>query len=228
MSAESIPSTLEFDSNGGTYPPHGLITPGDHGPFVVVTTWVKMCLMVLTLAARLATRRNWSRDNITITVAAVVSILYSVVVHIAVNHGLGRHRAAIGNRKFYVYSRARYATQVLEIIILCLSKSSLLLVFLRLTPSRPAITALRLFAVSILLWGFAASFALLFQCDRPQTWDLTPSRCHNQDIIYYSNGVVNILSDVVITALPAVLLFKVQISRERKLAVFGIFAVRAL
>lgn len=71
MSSGNIPSTLEFHSNGGTYPPHGLITPNDHGPFVVVTTWVTMCLMFLTLAARLGTRRNLSQDNIIITLAAV-------------------------------------------------------------------------------------------------------------------------------------------------------------
>lgn len=47
-------------------------------------------------------------------------------------------------------------------------------------------------------------------------------------MIYYSNEVVDILTDVVIIALPAVLFFKVQISRERKLTVFDVFAARAL
>ena len=71
MSSFNVPSTLEFHSNGGTYPPHGLITPGDHGPYVVVTTWIMMCLTVLALLARLGTRRNLSKDNIIITTAAV-------------------------------------------------------------------------------------------------------------------------------------------------------------
>ncbi|KAI4281566.1 MAG: hypothetical protein L6R35_005622, partial [Caloplaca aegaea] len=125
-------------------------------------------------------------------------------------------------------SQARYASQVLEIVILCLSKSSLLVVFMHLTPSRPTIMGLRLFTLSIVLWGFAATFALLFQCERPHIWDLTPSRCHNQDIIYYANGVTNILTDVLILALPPVILYNVQIRRERKLAIFAIFAIRIL
>lgn len=71
MSSSSIPSTLNFHSNGGTYPPHGFITRDDHGPYVVVTTWIMMCLMVLALLARLGTRRHISEDNVLITVAAV-------------------------------------------------------------------------------------------------------------------------------------------------------------
>lgn len=71
MSSHSIPSTLDFHSNGGTYPPHGIITANNHGPIVVVVTWVMMCLMALTLIARLGTRRNVSKDNLLITIAAV-------------------------------------------------------------------------------------------------------------------------------------------------------------
>ena len=71
MSSSKIPSTLNFHSNGGTYPPHGLITPDNHGPRVVVTTWIMMCLMSLTLIARLVTRRDLGKGNIIITAAAV-------------------------------------------------------------------------------------------------------------------------------------------------------------
>ncbi|CAL8580023.1 hypothetical protein XPA_005756 [Xanthoria parietina] len=87
---------------------------------------------------------------------------------------------------------------------------------------------LRLFVACVVLWCFATIFALLFQCERPHTWDLTPSKCHNQDIIYYSSGIINILTDLAIVALPVIILFGVQISRRRKLAVFAIFAVRVL
>lgn len=69
--SSSRPKELHFHSNGGTYPPHGLITANDHGPYVVVTTWIMMCLMSLALIARLATRWNLAIDNLIITVAGV-------------------------------------------------------------------------------------------------------------------------------------------------------------
>lgn len=71
MSSSNIPSKLDFHSNGGTYPPHGRLTPDNQGPRVVVTTWIMMCLMSLTLIARLGTRRDLLKENIIIMTAAV-------------------------------------------------------------------------------------------------------------------------------------------------------------
>lgn len=42
MSSHSLPATLHFDSKGGTYPPYGIITANDHGPYVIATTWIMM------------------------------------------------------------------------------------------------------------------------------------------------------------------------------------------
>ena len=128
-------------------------------------------------------------------------------------------------------------------MILCLAKVSLVVVFMHLTPSRPAGIKLRLFTTFIFLWGLTAIFAIMFQCRRLNTWNLTPSNCYNQvkrpstisekllisagqDIIYYTNGAMNILTDLMILTLPAIILWNVQISRKRKTAVFIIFAVR--
>lgn len=187
-----------------------------------------MCLMSLTLIARLVTRHDLYKENLIIMIAATLSIAQSVLTHIAVDYGLGRHRAQIGTAQYHIYSKARYACQILEIMILCLAKISLVVVFMHLTPSRPAGIALRLFTASITFWGLAAIFALLFQCQRPDTWDLTPSKCYNQDIIYYTNGIINILTDVMTLMLPVIILWNVQITRKRKVAVFIIFAVRIL
>ena len=52
------PSTLILQGNGGTYPPHGVVTLNDRGPYVVITTWTIMCLMVLARLARLRTQRD--------------------------------------------------------------------------------------------------------------------------------------------------------------------------
>lgn len=37
-------------------PPHGKITPQDHGGYIVIMTWIMMSLMSLTVLARLLTR----------------------------------------------------------------------------------------------------------------------------------------------------------------------------
>lgn len=77
MSSNTLPSTLSFTSNGGSFPPHGVITVNDHGPYVVVANWIFMCMMVLTVATRLGARvKSFDQagiDNILILVAAVSS-----------------------------------------------------------------------------------------------------------------------------------------------------------
>lgn len=77
MSSNTLPSSLSFSSNGGSFPPHGVITPNDHGPYVVVANWIFMCVMMLTVAIRLGTRvqtiKNLGIDDILLFIAAVSS-----------------------------------------------------------------------------------------------------------------------------------------------------------
>ena len=77
MSSNTLPPSLSFSSNGGSFPPHGVITPDDHGPYVVVANWIMMCIMVLTVATRLGTRSRTIKkngiDDILISIAAVSS-----------------------------------------------------------------------------------------------------------------------------------------------------------
>ena len=71
MSSAELPAKLTFHGNGGTFPPYGIITSDDHGPFVVVTTWTMICLSVLALSVRVGTRRMLSADNVAISTAMV-------------------------------------------------------------------------------------------------------------------------------------------------------------
>lgn len=56
MSSDSLPEHLSFSGNGGSFPPHGRITTNDHGPYVVIVSWVLICVMVLSVVTRLGTR----------------------------------------------------------------------------------------------------------------------------------------------------------------------------
>lgn len=71
MASTDLPPKLSFSGNGGYYPPHGTITPNDHGAYVVVTSWIMMCLTGLSVLSRLSMRRNLGKDNIAIIIASV-------------------------------------------------------------------------------------------------------------------------------------------------------------
>ena len=69
MSESALPNELVFHGNGGAFPPHGIITAIDHGASVIVASWILMCLMAVTVIARVGTRQN-VRDNHSIAICA--------------------------------------------------------------------------------------------------------------------------------------------------------------
>ena len=71
MAESDLPEQLIFRGNGGYYPPHGVITSSDHGPAVVVTTWILICLMGISVMARFGTRRVLDREGGAICAAFV-------------------------------------------------------------------------------------------------------------------------------------------------------------
>lgn len=71
MSESSLPDELIFHGNGGSYPPHGIITASDHGPAVVVANWIMACLMGLAVLARFGSRSAFDANSVTICVACV-------------------------------------------------------------------------------------------------------------------------------------------------------------
>lgn len=90
MSESNLPDVLQFHGNGGSFPPHGTITANDHGPAVVVATWIMICLMVLAVVSRFGTRHTFEKDGAAIFVACVrtpVSFVVSALHH-ALSYGL--------------------------------------------------------------------------------------------------------------------------------------------
>ncbi|KAI4101082.1 MAG: hypothetical protein LQ339_005205 [Xanthoria mediterranea] len=226
MSESHLPDNLIFHGNGGSYPPHGRITAENHGPAVVVGTWIMVCLMGLAIIARFGTRPSLGRDSITIFSACVLALIQSVLVHLAVDRGLGRHRTKLSLEDYSYYSKAVFTSQILMLLVHYLAKLTLLLVFLQLTPSKPMRRMLWAFILLLSLWACAAIITYSTQCPLPQPWDLSAAGCYNQEALYLFNGIIIILSDVVIIALPYALLRDVQIRRSRKVTVYIVFLPR--
>ena len=140
--------------------------------------------------------------------------------------------------------QAVFASQILKILIYYLAKLSLVLVFIRLTPSKRMRQSLWLFILFLTLWSGVAVVTHSIQCPPPR-WNISMSGCLNQvrylhDLcpqsnfanpskqgsIYTSYGIINILTDLVIVLIPFVLLWKVQIGLNKKRAIYAIFFIR--
>ncbi|KAA6415435.1 MAG: hypothetical protein FRX48_00150 [Lasallia pustulata] len=228
MASADLPPELSFSGNGGSYPPHGTISPNNHGAYVVVTTWIMMCLTVLSVLTRLSMRRNLGKDNIAIFIASVLLIVQSVTIHIAVNCGLGRHMASLSEKNFKDYSKAMYTSQIIQILVLCLAKISLVLVFRLLTPSKRMQSTFQAFIIFITLWGVAAIVALALQCQQQHSLNWSSSTCFNQSGLYYANAGISLATDIIIITFPAVIIRKAQITSEQRWAIIAMFSIRVL
>ncbi|KAJ9256926.1 hypothetical protein DTO212C5_8941 [Paecilomyces variotii] len=212
-------------------PPHGKITPQDHGGYIVIMTWIMMSLMSLTVLARLLTRiipiTIYGWDDVAIGLGMVVAIIQSVVVHWAVNNGMGRHYSALNSHEFTLYSKYNYAAQILFTIALCFAKLSVLLFISRLTPSIEMKRVSRVAAGIVTAWGMSFATALALQCKGPAHWDFSQEEnCVDRSSLYCLFGTLDIITEVAIMSLPAFIVWNVQITRRQRWTVIGVFCSR--
>lgn len=125
-----------------------------------------------------------------------------------------------------MYNKYNYTYQILFIIAIVLSKMSLLLFITRLTPNVATIRVGRIILCLIAIWGVATVFGFAFQCSLPRPWNITSGVCQNQSALYYTAAVIDILTDIVLTILPVVILWGVQIQRRKRAIVMLVFIAR--
>ena len=161
---------------------------------------------VFCISAALCPCEGYKPRVLTIWAVKILAVLQSVVVHLAANHGLGRHTKNLNAHNYAYYSKVRpccralgskstlmaspdlssqaiYTSQILKILIHYLAKLSLILVFLRLTPARGMRRVLWLFGLIITLWAGTAMVTHSVQCPLPTPWKLSAPGCYNQVIV---------------------------------------------
>lgn len=69
MSELALSDGMVFHGNGSTFPSHGVITAINLGVSTVVASWILMCLMAVTVLARVGTRQNVN-DNHSLAICA--------------------------------------------------------------------------------------------------------------------------------------------------------------
>lgn len=101
---------------------------------------------------------------------------------------------------------------------------------MRLTPSHKTLHLCYGFMLTLTLWMLVTVLLLGFQCPPPRPWEFMLRRSERCSVeiaaLYYSIGVVDILTDLIIIATPAVVVWNVRISRSQRFTVIGVFSCR--
>jgi hypothetical protein len=123
-------------------------------------------------------------------------------------------------------SKAFYTSNILLIPALASAKASITLLIISIKPSRPVLLCCYGVLAATAAWMVASIFAFAFQCSLPTPWVLGPDTCVDQYALQLGVGVVNILTDIAIVALPFFMMKNVQVASSKRWMVSALFAIR--
>lgn len=125
-------------------------------------------------------------------------------------------------------SKESFSAELLYIVIITLIKISVCFYLTGLTPIRTQKTIVFSTGCFILLWGFSSIIVLGFQCHLPHTWDTLQGKCINIKAFWTYVDVMNIVTDLPLIILPAMIISRLQADTSRKAVVISCFASRVL
>ncbi|CAG7967813.1 unnamed protein product [Penicillium salamii] len=198
-------------------PPLLPVNAEDHGAWVIVVSTILLIITTLattvTFISRIRVLRKLSWSDTVVFLSCSLFIPQTVCINVASFRGIGKHRHALTNTSFEVYSKTIFASQLLAVLVLSCSKAAVVLL---------AVLGM------IAAWTLASLVALGTQCSQPRPWLSSPDRCVNQYALYTSLGAIHIVLDMSIIALPMTLLHQVQIIRWKRHQISALFAMRIL
>lgn len=145
----------------------------------------------------------------------------------SVENGWDRHQWDQQPQWFQSSELISWLIQLVYTITMALTKSSILVSFLRLIPFGPMRWATYGTLVVVVLWGISLSFATIFSCHPVQGyWTFTNTdHCTDEGIRLLVISVVNIVTDLVVIGIPMGAFWRLQIPIRQKIILFALLSL---
>ncbi|KAF2147298.1 uncharacterized protein K452DRAFT_314489 [Aplosporella prunicola CBS 121167] len=203
---------------------------GSRQPMFLAVLGVLLLLSITTVVARLYCRIVYVQyvgvDDYFILVAMIVVIAMSIANVIHISWGTGRHFSDLGMEALEPTLKHWYAYQLIYPFALFFVKASILALYHRLFRKRQFRYWLWVVAGIVTVYTVVVVFVNAFECRSHPThaWSLNfPEGCNNLSASYFSMASISIATDVAILVLPLPVLVKLNIQRNKRLALIGIF-----
>lgn len=129
-----------------------------------------------------------------------------------------------------------YAASLLAVSVHAVSKISTIFVIQTVgNRNQPIKWASRAMFYVVVLWWLVGFFLLAFRCTMPTPWAGDAESCLAASSVYAAFDVihlvidgVNVATDVLLVALPAVIIWRLQMARRKKVEITAAFALRLL
>ncbi|KAL8842366.1 MAG: hypothetical protein Q9176_002755 [Flavoplaca citrina] len=206
----------------------------DQSPRIVTVAIIIATLAAGSVALRLTCRRLMkvaiSYDDYLIIVGLAITLAQCIVQGYSVVPGHGKHLIRVGVPAAQAYVHLTYAFQFLITAAMIFVKLSILLFYRRLFPRenttarwRACHMALCIASVAV---GVIQCFGIAFQCTPVAFfWDRTipGGHCINTSAFFRFNNIANMLTDILILAMPIPIVWSLHLDRRKKIGVCGLF-----
>ncbi|PWY86753.1 hypothetical protein BO70DRAFT_288405 [Aspergillus heteromorphus CBS 117.55] len=210
----------------GSQAPFEILSEDNRGPLVTLVSAAFLITAIIFVAAKIASVVYFKHRRTSVSIPIWVALV--VVMQKAVDNGLGRHLNALTDTAIRISSEYTYTAQLIEVVVLSLSKISTALLVWKLTPHHGIRRACTITISLTAAWAVFALFGVAFQCEIPEPWIYSPSRCTGQGAILYPIIVTHILIEILIIAIPFFMLHEVQLKWTAKVKILCSFSARGL
>jgi hypothetical protein len=154
-------------------------------------------------------------------------VFLTVFIGIEVSHGEGRHFDTVPEADREIILKAFYGRLAVYNAALALTKVSILWQYLLVFPGRKIRLASWIMMGVCIAYGIWALISNFFLCSPvPYFWDKTiKGRCLSEQANWFTSAGINIVTDLIILALPMPAVRQLQLPGRSKLALMGVFAL---
>ncbi|KAK4187890.1 Satratoxin biosynthesis SC1 cluster protein 4 [Podospora australis] len=208
--------------------------PGDNRAYQIVVPCVIFFIFTpLFVGIRLWARmklRGWSGfgwDDWSIVAAWIFATIVMGLMVASCTYGFGQHIANLSKPNRLMTLKLFYVAQAFYKLTINLTKSSILLLYLRIFPKIFFKRCCLVLLVLILAYMVGTTASSIWQCSPiPRAWDKSiPGTCISITANWYANAGFSIATDVIILALPMYPLYTSHLPRSQKIALMVVFAL---
>jgi len=206
----------------------------DPGPNLRGTTTALLVLafifVVLRFAARYKRGLTYGSDDWMIVVSLVFCFVAGGLNYAMINWGLGRHAVTLPPDNVTMVLKLLVAFECIYCTGVGLVKLSLLLMYLRIFPTKDFRIGAYILGSVTIGWVIAINCVSIFQCNPIEKAWLGPAvagTCINLKASFIGNAVPNILTDIIILCMPVTQVLRLQVSNAQRASLIFMFLLGA-
>ncbi|KAF2477509.1 uncharacterized protein BDR25DRAFT_1643 [Lindgomyces ingoldianus] len=210
-------------------PPPYVITLDDKRGLIVVITATTLSFVWTCFLIRIYLRvqtREWRSDDYFLAAASVLGTVQSALVLHIVDEGIGRSEKSLSGSDLNQIGRDDFASQILYIITLFLSKCAVIFLYLRLSPGKGHTIASWGTLTASGVWTILAIVLVSVPCNPLTFWTQGPTKCTRVYTRWQAIGAIDIITEACIFLISVYLVAGLNMATKSKVMVIAAFSAR--